>query len=57
MNTAWRFVTQITVGCLLSVLLLGRLDERLGTSPWLMLAGLIFSIAGSLYLLVKEGDK
>lgn len=42
------------VGCTLAGLLLGQwLDTKLGTGPWLMLAGAMAGITGGLYRLVQ----
>ena len=51
---AQKFVSRLVAGCILAVLLGFNLDEYLHTTPWIMLALLIYVIAGSLYLLVKE---
>ena len=30
------------------------LDEKLGTQPWIMIAGLAFAFVGMMYLMLKE---
>lgn len=51
---AQKFVSRLLAGCLLAVILGYNVDQFLHTTPWVMLALLVYVIAGSLYLLIKE---
>lgn len=56
-KAAAHFTSRMVVGCVVSILLGGWLDEKLSTTPWVMFALLLYVIVGSLYLLIKEtGD-
>ena len=53
----WRFAQiglQLAGGVLLGFAAGYWLDNRLGTRPWLMLAGAAFGLAAGFYLFIKE---
>ncbi|OCN04768.1 hypothetical protein A4S06_10400 [Erysipelotrichaceae bacterium MTC7] len=55
---ATRFIGRVVLGSILAVLLGMWLDEKLHTTPWLMLALLLYVLVGSLVKLVKDvGDE
>lgn len=53
-KAATAFSSRMIVGCLASVILGSKLDAYFKTTPWIMFAMLVYVIAGSLYLLVRE---
>lgn len=53
-KAATAFSSRMIVGCLFSVIVGNKLDAHFHTSPWIMFALLVYVIAGSLFLLIKE---
>ncbi len=51
---AQKFVSRLVAGCILAVVLGYNLDQYFSTTPWIMLALLVYVIVGSLYLLIKD---
>ena len=51
---AQKFVSRMVAGCLLAVIVGYNIDQYFNTTPWIMLALLVYVIAGSLYLLIKD---
>lgn len=51
---ALRFISILVFGLLLAIFIGGRLDAYFQTSPWIMLAGILYVIIGSLYILLKD---
>ena len=56
-HKATRFVTRIVVGSILAIWGGHWLDERLHTTPFVMIVLLLYVLFGSLYLLVRETQK
>jgi len=53
-KAATAFSSRMIVGCLVSIVFGNKLDVYFNTTPWIMFAMLVYVIAGSLYLLIKE---
>lgn len=52
-----RFLSRLVVGMIIAIFLGDFIDEQLHTTPFIMIALLLYVIIGSLYQLVKEtGD-
>ena len=53
----WKFISRITFGIAIAVFIGNRIDKALSTTPWIMIALLVYVVFGSLFLLVKESSK
>lgn len=53
----WRFIARITIGIVIAVLAGNLIDKALNTTPWIMIALLVYVTLGSLFLLVKEANR
>jgi F0F1-type ATP synthase assembly protein I len=55
---ALRLISSMAVSSVLAIFIGNWLDGIFGTSPWILLALLVYAIGGSLYLLIKDlGDE
>lgn len=54
LSLAWELGYTIAVPIVVLALLGRFLDKRMGTSPWLLLAGILLSIAASSYVIYKK---
>ncbi|MCF0114189.1 MAG: AtpZ/AtpI family protein [Erysipelotrichaceae bacterium] len=55
-KTVYQFLARIIVGLIGGVLLGTYLDNKLNTSPWILIGMIVYVVFGSLYLLVKEAS-
>lgn len=53
-HKATRFVTRIVVGSIFAIVFGQWVDEQLHTTPWIMIALLLYVLFGSMYLLIRE---
>ena len=55
---ALRLISSMAVSSVLAIFIGNWLDGIFGTSPWILLALLVYAIVGSLYLIIKDlGDE
>ncbi|MEG0315153.1 MAG: hypothetical protein RR929_00350 [Erysipelotrichaceae bacterium] len=54
---ATKLVTMLLFGILIAIYLGDKIDSYLNTTPWVMLAMIVYVIVGCLILLVKETNK
>ncbi|WP_277556592.1 MULTISPECIES: AtpZ/AtpI family protein [unclassified Breznakia] len=52
-----RFISRMIAGVIIAVLLGNYIDEKLHTTPFIMIALLLYVIIGSLYQLVKDAGE
>ncbi len=52
-----RFISRMSAGCIVAIILGNYVDDKLQTSPLFVFALLAYVVIGSLVLLVKEAGK
>ncbi len=57
LNLAWRLGYMIAVPLVVFALVGRVLDKKLGTAPWLLLAGILVSVSISAFAVYKEALK
>ncbi|NLC96028.1 MAG: hypothetical protein GX675_00445 [Erysipelotrichaceae bacterium] len=51
-----QFISRLVAGLIIGILVGKIVDEKLNTTPWVMIGLIIYVIFGSLYILIK-GEK
>ncbi len=54
MSLAWEMGSSIAIPLVLSALVGRFLDKKFGTSPWLLLVGILLAIISSTYIIYKK---
>ncbi len=54
MSLAWEMGYSIAIPLVLSALVGRFLDKKFGTSPWLLLVGILLAIISSTYIIYKK---
>lgn len=52
-----RFTSRMVVGCLMAIILGKWVDEKISTTPWIMLLLLLYVMVGSICLLIREAGE